>query len=109
MAGAASDRSRTAVESTIREHWGYLLATLVGQVRDLELAEDVLQDAAVAALEHWPASGVPAQPRAWLVQTARRKAIDRFRREKRFREKRDKPLLRPVSTRSTRIGENRLI
>jgi RNA polymerase sigma-70 factor (ECF subfamily) len=86
---AAADASRAVVERTVRDHWGYLLAALVGQVRDLELAEDVLQDAAVAALEHWPADGLPDNPRAWLVQTARRRAIDRFRREARFREKRD--------------------
>jgi RNA polymerase sigma-70 factor (ECF subfamily) len=61
----------------------------VGQVRDLDLAEDVLQDAAVAALEHWPRGGIPDNPRAWLLQTARRRAIDRFRREGRFREKQE--------------------
>ena len=78
-----------AVEKTVREEWGHVLATLVGYVRDLELAEDVLQDAVVAALQHWPESGVPEHPRAWLLQTARRKAIDLFRRDARFRAKRE--------------------
>jgi RNA polymerase sigma-70 factor (ECF subfamily) len=81
---ATPDPSRAAIERVVREEWGYTLATLVGEVRDLELAEDVLQDAAVAALQHWPESGVPRHPRAWLIQTARRKAIDRFRRDARF-------------------------
>jgi RNA polymerase sigma-70 factor (ECF subfamily) len=79
----------TAVEAIVREEWGRVLATLVGYVRDMDLAEDVLQDAVVAALQHWPTSGVPEQPRAWLLQTARRKAIDRFRRDARFKAKRE--------------------
>ena len=89
MGRATPDPSRAAVEKTVREHWGYILATLVGQVRDIDLAEDVLQDAAVAALQHWPKSGVPLHPRSWLLQTARRKAIDRFRRDARFQAKRE--------------------
>ncbi len=60
----------------------------MGSVRDLELAEDVLQDAFVAALQHWPEDGVPTQPRAWLLRTARHKAIDRFRRDANFQLKR---------------------
>ena len=66
-----------------------MLATLIGQLRDFALAEDVLQDAVVAALRHWPDDGVPALPRAWLLRVARRKAIDRFRREANFAAKRD--------------------
>ena len=89
MGRAAPDRSRTAIERTVREHWGYILATLVASLRDLQLAEDVLQDAAVAALQHWPQSGVPDHPRAWLLQTARRKAIDLLRRDTRFAAKRE--------------------
>jgi RNA polymerase sigma-70 factor (ECF subfamily) len=81
---ATPDRSRAAIERVVREEWGYTLATLVGRVRDFDLAEDVLQDAGVAALQHWPRTGVPENPRAWLLQTARRKAIDRFRRDARF-------------------------
>ncbi len=86
MGRATPASSRAAVERTVREHWGYILATLVGQVRDLSLAEDVLQDAAVAALSDWPVRGIPDNPRAWLLTTARRRAIDRFRRERRFAE-----------------------
>ncbi len=88
MGRATPDRSRAAVERVVREQWGYILAALVGHVRDLDLAEDVLQDAAVAALRHWPRSGIPDHPRAWLLQTARRRAIDRFRRDARFEARR---------------------
>jgi len=57
-----------------------VLATLIRLVGDFELAEEGAQDAFTAALERWPASGIPAQPRAWLVNTGRHKAIDRLRR-----------------------------
>ena len=89
MGQATPDRSQAAIEQVVREQWGYILATLVGYVRDIELAEDVLQDAAVAALRHWPRSGIPEAPRAWLLQTARRKAIDLLRRDARFKVKRE--------------------
>lgn len=89
MGPATPHRSQTAIERTVREERGYVLASLVGFVRDMELAEDVLQDAVVAALEHWPDRGVPENPRAWLVQTARRRAIDLFRRDARFQARQD--------------------
>lgn len=71
----------------MREEWGHVLSALVRSVRDLDLAEDVLQDALVKALDVWPRQGIPDEPRAWLLQTARRRAIDRFRREAVFRSK----------------------
>ena len=55
--------------------------------RDFQLAEDVLQDAVIAALTHWPTAGLPRSPSAWLLQTARRKAIDRFRRDTNYASK----------------------
>jgi RNA polymerase sigma-70 factor (ECF subfamily) len=58
-----------------------ILASLISSLRDFELAEDVLQDALLVALERWPAEGVPSSPGAWLTTVARRKAIDRLRRE----------------------------
>jgi RNA polymerase sigma-70 factor, ECF subfamily len=67
------------IERTFRQESGQVLATLVGWLRDLELAEDVLQDAFVAALEHWGDDGIPARPGAWMTQVARRKALDRLR------------------------------
>jgi RNA polymerase sigma-70 factor (ECF subfamily) len=58
-------------------------------VGDFDLAEEVMHDAFAAALERWPGHGVPENPRAWVVSTARHKAIDRLRRDARFREKRE--------------------
>ncbi len=68
------------VERVHRQEYGQLLATLIGWLGDLELAEEALQDAFLAALEHWPQDGAPQKPGAWLTTTARRKAVDRLRR-----------------------------
>ncbi len=73
-----------AISRTVREEWGRILALLVKAFGDLQLAEDVLQDAVEAALIDWKSNGLPKSSAAWLVQTAKRKAIDRFRRDKRF-------------------------
>src|SRR5215475_14550012 len=59
-----------------------LITGLAKMLRDVPLAEDLTQDALVAALEHWPASGVPDNPGAWLMATAKRKALDQLRRRK---------------------------
>ncbi len=85
---ASLEQTRAAVEHIVREEWGQVLAALMGYVRDFDLAEDMLQDACVAALHHWPLDGTPLKPGAWLLQTARRKAIDRFRRAANFESKR---------------------
>lgn len=77
---AIGDDVHQCVEQTFRQEAGRLRAALIGSLRDFELAEDVLQEAVLAALEHWPLDGVPANPAAWLLTTARRKAIDRLRR-----------------------------
>ena len=82
------EQTRTAIEQTVREEWGRVLATLVGYVRDFDIAEDILQDALVGALQHWPEQGITKKPGNWLLQTARRKAIDRFRRDANFTAKR---------------------
>jgi RNA polymerase sigma-70 factor (ECF subfamily) len=63
---------------------GRVLSVLMGHLRDLELAEDCLQDAMVAALKRWPSEGVPRSPAAWLITVARNRALDRLRRERRF-------------------------
>ena len=68
------------IETTFREERGRVLAALISQLGDFELAEDALQDALVEALTHWPASGVPHNPGAWLTTVAKRRAIDRLRR-----------------------------
>ena len=75
------------IESVYREERPRALATLIRLVGDFDLAEDSLQEAFAAAVEQWPAQGVPRNPRAWLVSAARHKAIDRLRREKTFAAK----------------------
>jgi RNA polymerase sigma-70 factor (ECF subfamily) len=77
----------SAVEEVYRSDWGRIVATLIGLLGDFDLAEEYAQEAFAAALEQWPASGVPALPRAWIIQTARHKAIDRLRRRTLFTEK----------------------
>ena len=66
-----------------RAHWWAAVAAVTRQVGDLSVAEDAVQDACAAALAQWPAEGMPASPRAWLIGTARHKALDRIRRERR--------------------------
>ncbi len=84
------DVKRTIKElASVREHWGRVLATLIRQLGDFDRAEDALQDAVTRALEVWPARGIPESPGAWLVTTARNRAIDRFRREAAFASKAD--------------------
>src|ERR1700761_6634838 len=75
------------IDKIFRDEQGRALATLIRLVGDFDLAEDVLQEAFAAALEHWPAQELPANPRAWLVNVARNKAIDRIRRQISFRGK----------------------
>jgi RNA polymerase sigma-70 factor (ECF subfamily) len=69
------------VEQAHRDHWGRLLALLAHRLGALDPAEEALQDAFTAALETWPDHGVPANPPAWLLTVARRRALDRIRRE----------------------------
>jgi len=76
-----------AVEATYRSDWGRIVATLIGLIGDFDLAEECAQEAFTAAVDQWRVSGVPEFPRAWIVQTARHKAIDRIRRKARFEEK----------------------
>ena len=78
-----------AVDSVYRSDWGRIVATLIRLVRDFDVAEDATQEAFAAAVDQWRASGVPEFPRAWIIQTARHKAIDRIRRRIRFAEKLD--------------------
>ncbi len=84
MTAGAAGPVGASVEAVFREEWGRLLATLVRQFGDLDLAEEIASDAVAAALEHWPADGVPRRPAAWLLTTARRKAVDRLRRDKNY-------------------------
>ncbi len=77
------------IERTFRDEAGRALATLIRLVGDFDLAEDALQDAFMVALERWPQGEPPYNPRAWLVNVARNKAIDRVRRQIVFRGKQD--------------------
>ena len=75
----------TEIEKIFRDEAGRALATLIRLVGDFDLAEDALQDAFAVALERWPAADPPSNPRAWLVNVGRNKAIDRVRRQIAFR------------------------
>jgi len=79
--------ANAAVDAVYRSDWGRIVATLIRLVGDFELAEESAQDAFAAAVDQWRASGVPEFPRAWIIETARHKAIDRIRRRVRFEEK----------------------
>jgi RNA polymerase sigma-70 factor (ECF subfamily) len=70
------------LEQAFREHWGYVLAALIGFLGDFDVAEEATQDAFAIAAERWPRDGVPAYPGTWLVATARNRAIDRLRRDR---------------------------
>src|SRR5258708_5862353 len=76
-----------AVDAVFRSDWGRIVATLIRLVGDFDLAEEAAQEAFAAAADQWRTSGVPEFPRAWIIQTARHKAIDRIRRRARFEEK----------------------
>jgi RNA polymerase sigma-70 factor, ECF subfamily len=77
----------TAIDSVYRSDWGRIVATLIRFFGDFDVAEEAAQEAFAAAVEQWPVAGVPEYPRAWIIQTARHKAIDRIRRRTRFEEK----------------------
>jgi RNA polymerase sigma-70 factor, ECF subfamily len=70
------------VEQVFREEWGRVLATLIGFLGDFDLAEEAAQEAFAIAADRWPRDGVPGNPRAWLMRTARNRATDRIRRDR---------------------------
>ncbi|MEV7027810.1 sigma-70 family RNA polymerase sigma factor, partial [Kitasatospora sp. NPDC093558] len=75
-----TDRAADAVAETFRSEWGRIVAVLIRWTGDWDLAEECAQDAFTKALERWGRDGVPANPRAWLITTARNRAVDRLRR-----------------------------
>jgi RNA polymerase sigma-70 factor (ECF subfamily) len=75
------------LDDVFRENWGRVLASLVGWLGDIDLAEDAAQEAFVAAAERWPRHGVPANPTGWLITTARNRAVDRIRRDRTLQAK----------------------
>ena len=74
-------------DRAFRDEWGRVLAALIGFLGDFDVAEEAAQDAFAIAAERWPRDGPPASPRAWLVTTARNRAIDRIRRDRTLAEK----------------------
>jgi RNA polymerase sigma-70 factor (ECF subfamily) len=80
-------RGRTLLEQVFRDEWGRVLASLVGLLRDFDLAEEAAQEAFAVAAERWPRDGTPPNPGAWLTITARNRAIDRLRRDRTLAEK----------------------
>jgi RNA polymerase sigma-70 factor, ECF subfamily len=79
--------ANTAIDRVYRSDWGRIVATLIRLIGDFDVAEEAAQEAFTAAVDQWPISGVPDSPRAWIIQTARHKAIDRIRRRIRLEEK----------------------
>ncbi len=86
---ASSEAAHDVVDRVFREEQGRAVATLIRVLGDFDLAEEVVQDAFISALETWPKRGVPDNPGAWITTTARNRAIDRLRRRKRLTEKAD--------------------
>ena len=79
--------SNLAVQAAYHSDWGRIVATLIRSFGDFDLAEEAAQEAFTAAIDQWRSEGVPDSPAAWIIQTARHKAIDRIRRRTRFKEK----------------------
>lgn len=79
--------ANVAIDVVYRSDWGRIVATLIRLIGDFDVAEEAAQEAFAVAVDQWPVSGVPEHPRAWIIQTARHKALDRIRRRTRFEEK----------------------
>ena len=80
-------QSNTAVDALYRSDWGRIIATMIRLYGDFDIAEEAVQEAFTAAVDQWRIDGVPEFPRAWIIQTARHKAVDCIRRQKLLREK----------------------
>jgi RNA polymerase sigma-70 factor (ECF subfamily) len=112
---AALGDADSVIEAVYRADWGRIVATLIRLVGDFDLAEEAAQEAFAVAVAQWRASGVPDAPRAWIVQTARHKAIDRWRRRRRLAEKLDDyavteaaPAVEPTEVDPAAIPDDRL-
>lgn len=82
-----TENTQHTIGEIFLEHRGRVLASLISTLGDFDLAEDVLQDAFIVALKHWEENGIPPNPIGWITLTARRKALDRLRRDKTFERK----------------------
>src|ERR1700716_3544877 len=80
MTAAGIDPAHRTIHALCRSEQPRLITSLARMLRDVPLAEDLTQEALLAALEHWPATGVPEKPGAWLMATAKRRALDHLRR-----------------------------
>jgi RNA polymerase sigma-70 factor (ECF subfamily) len=87
MQEAIPDETHAALSNVFREEAGILVGALVRILGNFEIAEEIVQDALLVALERWPVEGIPAQPGAWLLTVARRRAIDQLRRDAHYRDK----------------------
>jgi RNA polymerase sigma-70 factor (ECF subfamily) len=98
-----------SLEQIYRDEWGRIVATLIRLLGSFDLAEEAAQQAFASALEQWPQQGVPANPRAWLVSTARHKAIDALRRKQRWEDGGDpEAVMRDLAHRPTPSEEETL-
>ena len=95
------------IDAVHRSDWGRIVASLIRLFGDFDLAEEVAQEAFAAALDQWPLPAFPTTPRAWIIQTARHKAIDRIRRRRHFEEK-VKPLAASGSIAAATDNRSRL-
>jgi len=82
-----SDAAHDQLATVVRQYAGQLAAALMRVTGDFATAEDLVQDAVLAALQHWPEEGIPERPDAWLFTVARRRALDGFRRADNYRAK----------------------
>ena len=87
MQNAPHEETQDALSAVFREEAGRLVGALVRILGTFEVAEEVVQDALLAALERWPSEGIPARPGAWLMTVARHRALDQLRRDARYRDK----------------------
>ena len=98
----AASGPATSLDEVFRDQWGRVLATLIGFLGDFDLAEEAAQEAFAIAAERWPRTGTPDHPGAWLVTTARNRAIDRIRRSQTLAAK--TPLLAAAETSDAQEG-----
>lgn len=104
-----------AVDAVYRSDWGRIVATLIGLFGDFDVAEEAAQEAFAIAVDQWRATGVPESPRAWLIRTARHKAVDRIRRRARHEatlrwlgSDTEEPVVEPVEIDAPDIADDRL-
>ncbi len=98
---------REAITRAHHEEWARVVASLTRRFGDLDIAEEAAAEAFAAAVERWPADGVPPNPGAWLTTTANRKAIDRIRRENKRGNKQQEAQLLQTTTRPSRPAPSR--